>query len=62
MAKDKNNNVDASKLDDVINGLDIDVGIPPVDINTDELNTEAIDLAKLIVENFCKDEEPRSCY
>lgn len=43
-------------INDIINDLDIDGGIPPVEIDTEGLNAESIALAQSIVDNFCKDE------
>lgn len=43
-------------INDIINDLDIDGGIPPVEIDTESLNAESIVLAQSIVDNFCKDD------
>ena len=43
-------------INDIINDLDIDGGIPPVEIDTEGLNAESLVLAQSLVDNFCKDD------
>lgn len=56
MARDKSN-IKSEVIEDIVGGIDIDTGIPPVEIDTEDLNDKAIVLAQAIVENFCKDDD-----
>ena len=46
-----------SLLNDIVNNIDIDSGVPPVEIDTEGLNSEAVVAAHSMVDNFCKTDD-----